>query len=183
MKINNYLAGTIIGLALLAGTIGGGIALAQTPSGSGSGQDQIETPAYSGSISVDQAQTEGMSETDESAALQGQAKITADQAKAAAEAANTGAKAIKVELDNENGVLVYSVELDNGLDVKVDAGNGSVVHTEQADGDNEANNEDGETNEVEDGSEANDQDNVQDEQQNQADDAFEAPGVEDAAGQ
>jgi uncharacterized membrane protein YkoI len=38
-----------------------------------------------------------------------------------------------VELDNENGVVVYSVELDNGLDVKVDAGNGNILHTEQPD--------------------------------------------------
>jgi hypothetical protein len=29
-------------------------------------------------------------------------------------------------------VLVYSVELSNGMDVKVDAGTGTVLHTEQA---------------------------------------------------
>lgn len=167
MKINKYIAGSVIGMSLLVGTIGGSIAFAQTPAGSGSGQDQIETPAYSGSITVDQTKYEGMSETDEAGALQGQAKITADEARAAAEAANAGAKATKVELDNENGVLVYSVELDNGLDVKVDAGNGSIVHTEQAGSDNEVN----------------DQDNTQEEHENQADDASEAPGVEDAAGQ
>jgi hypothetical protein len=183
MKINHKFAGAVVGLTLLAGTIGGGIALAQTPTPSG--QDQIETPAYSGSITVDQTQMEGMNEADESATLQGQATITADQAQAAAEAANAGAKVIEVKLDDENGVLVYSVQLDNGLDVKVDAGNGSILHTEQADGDNEAG-------EVEDGSEAdeagevedaNDTDNVQEEHEDQADDASEAPGVEDAAGQ
>jgi uncharacterized membrane protein YkoI len=33
-------------------------------------------------------------------------------------------------LDNENGSLVYSVELSNGTDVKVDASNGAVLHAE-----------------------------------------------------
>lgn len=43
----------------------------------------------------------------------------------------------KVELDNENGSLVYSVQLTDstgkGQDVKVDAGTGQVLHAE-ADG-------------------------------------------------
>ena len=168
MKFNKTtFIGSIAGMALMLGVAGSGIALAQSPTPSDT-QDQIESPAYSGSISVDQAQTEGMSEADEAAALQGQTGITADEAKTAAEAANPGAKAAKVELDNENGVLVYSVELDNGLDVKVDAGNSSVLHTEQAGEDNEA----GEA----------DNDNVQEEveSQGQPDDANEAPSAEDA---
>ena len=43
---------------------------------------------------------------------------------------------LKVELDNENGALVYSVELSNGMDVKVDAGNAAVLYTD-SDVDNE----------------------------------------------
>ena len=58
--------------------------------------------------------------------------ITAEQAKAAALAANPGATASSVGLDDENGCLVYGVQLSNGADVKVDAGNGQVVHTEAA---------------------------------------------------
>jgi len=58
--------------------------------------------------------------------------ITADQAKAAALAATPGTTALSVSLDDENGCLVYGVELSNGADVKVDAGNGQVVHTEAA---------------------------------------------------
>lgn len=128
--------------------------------------DTTQDPSYTGSILVDEAQTDGMSEADEAAALQGQATISAEEAQAAAEAANPGAKAVKVELDNENGVLVYSVELDNGLDVKIDAGNASVLHTEQA-GDDTA----------EEANEAGDSDNVQEEHeaQNEADDATEGP--------
>ena len=103
--------------------------------GSDTGPD-VQSPSYSSSISVDQNATDGMSEADEAAALAGQAKITVDQAKAAALAANPGTTVVKAELDNENGALVYSVELSNGSDVKVDAGNGAILHTE-AGGDNE----------------------------------------------
>jgi uncharacterized membrane protein YkoI len=89
-----------------------------------------QSPSYAGSIAVDQALSEGMSEADEAAALAGQAKISLDQAKAAALAANPGASVVKAELDNENGALVYSVELSNGSDVKVDAGNAAILHTD-----------------------------------------------------
>ena len=77
-----------------------------------------------------------MSEAGEAAALAGQAKISVEEAKAAALAANPGATVVKAELDNENGALVYSIELSNGSDVKVDAGNGAILHTETG-GDNE----------------------------------------------
>lgn len=87
--------------------------------------DQAE-PAYTGTVSVPDP---------EPADLGTLAKITVDEAQAAALAANPGTTVTKVELDNENGYLVYGVELSNGSDVKVDAGNGSVLHTETAGGD------------------------------------------------
>ncbi|MCB0100096.1 MAG: PepSY domain-containing protein, partial [Caldilineaceae bacterium] len=141
----------------------------------------------------------GLSETDEAAALQGSAKIDAAAAEAAAVAANPGATVVKSTLDSENGSLVYSVELSNGLDVKVDAGNGAILHTDQAnDGDegdemdeaskgseaSEASDNDNVQDETQDGEqdEAGDNDNVQDEQDGQPDDANEAPGAEDDAG-
>jgi len=94
--------------------------------------DNVEEqqPQYTGSITVDESQYEGMSEADEAAALQAKATISAADAEAAALAANSGTTVVKTELDNENGVLVYSVELSNGMDVKVDAGNGKILHTE-----------------------------------------------------
>lgn len=52
--------------------------------------------------------------------------ITADQAKATAEAQLNAGAASKVELDDENGQLVYSVEI-GGVDVKVDAMTGAIV--------------------------------------------------------
>ena len=97
-------------------------------------ETEEQSPAYTGSLTVDEAQYEGLSEADESAALEGLAAISASEAEAAALAANPGTSVVKTELDNENGVVVYSVELNNGADVKVDAGNAAVIHTE-SDGD------------------------------------------------
>jgi uncharacterized membrane protein YkoI len=59
------------------------------------------------------------------------AGITADEARAAAEAAYAGTKAVEVELERENGLLMYEVRLDNGLEVIVDAANGDIIGTEQ----------------------------------------------------
>ncbi len=154
--------------------------------------DTVQDPSYTGSISVDQQATDGMNEADESAALQDQAKISAADAEAAALAANPGAKVVKSELDNENGVLVYSVELDKGMDVKVDAGNGAVIYTDQSeDGSemaeaNEAESEQADANDtdnIQEESQNEDNDNVQEEHDGQPDDATETPGAEDAAGQ
>jgi len=91
-----------------------------------------QEPALSSSITIDQAQSEGLSETDEEAALQDKALITAADAESAALASNPGASVVKTELDNENGALVYSVELDSGVDVKVDAGNGQVLFADSS---------------------------------------------------
>ena len=135
-------------------------------------QDNIQDPSYNGSITVDQAQTDGTSEADEAAALQDKATLSAADAEAAALAANPGTTVVKTELDNENGVLVYSVELSNGQDVKVDAGNATILHSEQAGNDSV---ESGDTDTV--------QEETQQEQGSQANDGAEAPGVEDAAGQ
>lgn len=180
MKVNKRIAGAWLAIGLLAATVGVKAISAQTstPIRPPAAVQQLferddQEPSYVGSIRVDEAQFEGMSEADEAAVLQGMATLTADQAKAAAEAANPGATAVKVELDNENGVLVYSVELNNGLDVKVDAGNGAILHTEQADADHEGDECDHEA----------DHDNVQEEHESQADDVMETPGVEDGAGQ
>ena len=59
-----------------------------------------------------------------------QTSITADEAKAAAEAAYPGAKALEVELENEHGTVAYEVELDNGLEVMVDSADGSILGTD-----------------------------------------------------
>jgi uncharacterized membrane protein YkoI len=62
-------------------------------------------------------------------AVSGTPAITADAAKASAEAALNAGSASQVSLDDENGKLVYSVQIGNS-DVKVDAMTGSVLGTE-----------------------------------------------------
>lgn len=102
--------------ALAVGLLTPLAAFAQGPTTSGADQGpNDQTPTYACSLKSGATPT-----------------ITADQAKAAALAANPGATALAVGLDDENGCLVYGVELSNGADVKVDAGNGQVVHTDAA---------------------------------------------------
>jgi hypothetical protein len=91
------------------------------------------------------------------------AKVTAEQATTAALQANPGATAKATELNNENGSLVWGVELSNGAEAKVDAGDGKVLLTEQPD----PNEPEGESKEEveEQGKEKPDTDNVQEENQ------------------
>lgn len=71
-------------------------------------------------------------EAADAAALAAKATVTVDQAKATALAANPGATVVKAELGDENGVIVYSVELSTGVDVKIDAQKGNILNTDQA---------------------------------------------------
>jgi uncharacterized membrane protein YkoI len=85
-------------------------------------------PNYAGSIKV--------SENIADQQLAALAKISPDEAKASAlkNAMVAGGTVIKVSLDNENGNLVYSVEIVKGTtsyDVKVDAGTGSILFIDQ----------------------------------------------------
>ena len=168
------IGGGILGV-LVAAVLVGSVAMtafAQDPMPPAQTEEQADTgpdeqlPSYDSSIRVDDAQYKGLSEAEEAAALAGLTTVTLEQAKAAALEANPGATVVKMELGNENGALVYEVELDNGLDVKVDAGNGAILHTEQEDAD-----------------EADDLDDVQEEVESQADDALETPHAENAPGQ
>lgn len=113
-------------------------------------QDNQQQPVYSASVKVANPQNdndtevneanEKQNEAAESQALQAKAKITADVAKSAALKAVPGTVK-KVSLDNENGNLVYSVEIQaasGSVDVKVDAGNGQVLAQDRDSGqDNE----------------------------------------------
>lgn len=69
-------------------------------------------------------------EQQEAAKLQFLAKITPQQAQKAAETAH-GGTASRVKLESEDGNLVYSVKIAQ-QEVKVDAGNGRVLYTENA---------------------------------------------------
>lgn len=74
-------------------------------------------------------------EQQEDAKLQSLAKISATQAKQAAET-SVGGTASSVKLENENGSLLYAVVIGN-QEVKVDAGNGKVLYTENPNQENE----------------------------------------------
>ncbi|MGH2459977.1 MAG: PepSY domain-containing protein [Chloroflexota bacterium] len=97
-----------------------------------SGQ-QDSQPGYTASVTVPQDST-ATSEADEAAALQSKAKVTADQAKSTALAQFPGATVQSVGLENENGNVVYGVQLTDkagaAQDVKVDAGNAKVLNVE-----------------------------------------------------
>jgi hypothetical protein len=111
-----------LGTAYLVGSLTLGGAFAQT------------APAPSPSTTAPAAAAEkadSANEASEAAALASQAKISVDQARAAALAKFPGATVGKIDLDNENGVVAYSVELTDTSgkkqDVSIDATNGSVL--------------------------------------------------------
>lgn len=124
--------------------------VAQAAPAPANGQQQVQAnqqqPAYNASIKVANPQNdndtevndaiEKQNEAAESQALQAMAKITADDAKNAALKAVSGTVK-KVSLDNENGNVVYSVEIQTAsgsVDVKVDAGNGQVLAQDRDNG-------------------------------------------------
>ena len=76
-------------------------------------------------------ESNGQDQSDETAPAS--TGITADEAKNIVEAANPGAATLAVEFDREGGQDIWEVELDNNLDVKVDANSGAVLSTEQRD--------------------------------------------------
>jgi len=117
-------AGLGVGAAGVANAVSGG---GQTATPDTATTNQAQDPSYKASVQIPEGSTEN--DQAEAAALQAAAKISPDQAKQAALAAVPGTAA-KVELENENGNVVYGVEVTaNGTttDVKVDAGNGSVL--------------------------------------------------------
>lgn len=95
-----------------------------------------DLPAHASSI-LDQAsakETEGVEEDDaaEAARLEKLATVTLDEAKAAALAAQPGT-VTKVELESEDGNVVYDVEVRTSAgttDLTIDAGNAKVLQTE-----------------------------------------------------
>lgn len=97
---------------------------------SGSGSLARESTGYPCSIKVPNP---------EPANLAALAKITVAQAMAAALAAYPGSRVQTVFLANENGCLIFSVQLSNGLEVKVDAGNAAMLGTDQEDVEEENN--------------------------------------------
>jgi len=114
MKINRWIALALIALLVVAAM--GAITYTTFAQGSGDdGDDASESQ-------------------DGGAALQGQATLTQEEAEAIALAEYPGAKVRATELEMEGGVLLYSVELDNGAEVELDANTGDILPVESETG-------------------------------------------------
>ncbi|MDE0803517.1 MAG: PepSY domain-containing protein, partial [Acidimicrobiales bacterium] len=103
-------------------------------------QDESQDPNLNGSIQT--PEDESLSEADEAKALEGLAKISpADAEQAALAAVPGGTVNGAASLENENGSVVYEVDVTdaNGqsVEVKVDAGNGDVLDQEAGDSEDE----------------------------------------------
>ena len=95
------------------------------------GGDTEVGQAESSESAAEPAET-SVSETDETAALAGQAKLTVEQAQAAALAAYPGATVVKTDLGDENGTITYNVEMSDGAEVKIDANSGAMLGIDAA---------------------------------------------------
>ena len=129
---------TVLGIGLVAVIGAGGTAMVANAKG-----DAMAAPEARIAQAADSEASEGpedeanegpeneeneADEAQEAAQYQSLAKITADQAKQTAEAAQSDT-ATDVELDEEDGSLVYEVEFANA-EVLVDAGDGKILKTE-----------------------------------------------------
>lgn len=141
------------GIPVLAGTlvVGSMVGFAGTqtsaaaPQNPTAVQQQVDeqSPSYKASIFLgqqdqnDNEKADAQSEAQEDAALASKAKITKDGAASAALAAYPAYTVKDTSLGNENGYLVYEVEMtDNSgksIEVKVDAGNAKVLTADSQD--------------------------------------------------
>lgn len=141
--------GLTLGAAALAGAATQPSQTAPNPPAAEADGDQ--DPMLNGSIQA--PDDESLSEADEAKSLEGLATISGADAETAATAAVPGSTVNSVELGNENGSVVYEVDMTdaNGqpVEVKVDAGNGDVLDTETGEDESEESEAD-EANETED---------------------------------
>jgi len=144
-RFKKRLYASAVALGLAVGSVGIAAAATGGSPDSATSEDttEVQEPTYTGSIQAP-AEDESQSEADEAAQLAPLATISADDAAAAASAVVPGDVG-KVELDNENGAVVYSVEITDTTggetDIKVDAGDGTILNQQTDDGDGEADNE------------------------------------------
>jgi hypothetical protein len=115
----------------LVGTLGFG-GLVRTVYASPAKSEVVAMPPNSSNPKAEASDGDGETNDDakenqQSSRLQSLAKITPQQAKAAAEAAK-GGTASSVKLENEDGNVVYSVAIGQ-QEVSVDAGNGKILNT------------------------------------------------------
>lgn len=163
------IVGSLAGLVLVSGTALGGIAVANanttaTPSpgttqGEQGEQNDANEAKVKGSISVPESATE-VPDAEESAQLATLATVDAAAAEAAATASVPGSTIVSTELGDEDGFLVYDVTVKDGAgtvtEVKVDAGNATVLASEAGDDEGAEGPEGSEGSEASEGSESQD---------------------------
>jgi uncharacterized membrane protein YkoI len=97
------------------------------------GASQTQEPSFTGSIQAPKG-ADGENEAAETAALAAVAKISEADARNAALAKFPGAAIQKASLGDENGSVVWEIELTDAnkapQEVKVDAGNGAILAVE-----------------------------------------------------
>lgn len=125
MRVRMWLTGLSIGSLALTGMIAAGPL-------TGSAQETSTPPAAQSA-----QQTAGEDEQTSGPAIVGtpllQPSIDLMRAQEIAVQDQSGAVVTEVGLDGEDGVLAYSIALDNGVEVDVDATSGKVLKTEQVD--------------------------------------------------
>jgi len=139
MKINRFIALTAIAL-LVIGAMGAISAkvfaqpVAQNQACDEQGEDALELQNAPDTDDVEMECSDQGEDGEEAegadAAPTGTPAIAAATAQKTAEDYLNAGGALKVELDDEGGKFVYSVEFSNGTDVKVDAMTGDILGTE-----------------------------------------------------
>jgi uncharacterized membrane protein YkoI len=93
----------------------------------------VETEENGTGCDTEEANEQGENEAadGDNASVPADAAITADEAKAIAEKANPGTAAREVEFEREGGVDAWEVELDNGVEVRIDPNTGDILNAGQ----------------------------------------------------
>jgi uncharacterized membrane protein YkoI len=111
-----------------------------SPGQSGAQGTEKQEPSYTGSVQAPKG-TGIEDEAAETAALAALAKVSEADAKNAALAKFPGATVTKASLGDENGSVVWEIQLTDSSnvaqEVKVDAGNGAILATEAGGADSE----------------------------------------------
>jgi hypothetical protein len=132
MRLRRWLTGLSVGSLVLMGTIAAGPVVGSAQEAQRNAAPVVGAPLLEPAIDLARAQE---------VALEGQ----------------TGAVVTDIELTGEEGLLAYTVALDNGVEVEIDATSGEILKTEQED-------ENGEGSESEDENGDEDEEGAEDEE-------------------
>lgn len=146
MKLNKRLVGIVVLVGLLVGSLAIGAALAGKPgiavaappaqtndeNEANEAGEKDETNEGSEANEANEANEAAETETGEQNEQDGAVPkdwtgLTLDEAKAVAEAANPGTAVKDAEFEQESGTVVFEVELDNGVELVIDAVTGDII--------------------------------------------------------